>query len=177
MLRRVALSLGLMGIWVGSAAAQDNARADCIWDATPRPTRVAMHDALAAHRELIDVATVVPTDQFATIHANCQLPASPDAAVLIANVLRGHVLRDAGWLILWRQGVRQPQLDQSWLFVPVGNRMDFARFFSGGLQTKDDDAQILALMSQRLKLVSARGRTGLFDYAIGRSLLESVGEE
>lgn len=155
------------------ARAQNPVDPDCIWTAAPADLRLEMRGQVGLHR---DIVATLSQKQIADMMRTCHVSNSQNNIARMVIILRSRSLIAYG-----EQGLKAdldltPEvLAATWRRVPVNARKVLPHALDEDFETPADIARSLDALGQTLKITSDADRELFFDYAVGQSMLETLG--
>jgi hypothetical protein len=170
---RVAGLVALLVLAAGAAQAQSPVDADCIWTAAPAELRSEMRGAVALHRDMVATLT---QRQISDLMRTCHVSNTQNNTARIVLVLRSRTLITYGEEGLTANlGLTPEALASTWRRAPLNARKVLPHALDEEFETPTDIARSLDTLGETLKIKSDADRELFFDYAVGQSLLETLG--
>jgi hypothetical protein len=155
-----------------AALAQPSASSDCVWQATTAPMRDAMRASLHAHGGIVDALTV---DQANSLMRACRLTDTGTSTSLMIETLRGRTLvQEAEEGLKASRGLAPERLAEGWRRLTPSDRRSLGRAFDSSFNLSEPVSDALNAWALSLELSPGADRALLFDYAVGRALLDRV---
>ena len=155
------------------ARAQNPVDPDCIWTAVPADLRLEMRGEVGLHRDIIATLT---QKQIADLVRTCHVSNTQNNTARIVVILRSRTLIAYG-----EQGLKAnldltpEMLAATWRRAPLNARKVLPHALDEDFETPTDIARSLDALGQTLKITSDADRELFFDYAVGQSMLETLG--
>lgn len=170
---RVAGLAALVVLAAGAARAQNPVDPDCIWTAAPADLRLEMRGAVALHRDMIATLT---QRQISDMVRTCHVSNTQNNTARIVMILRSRTLISFGEEGLKANlGLTPEALAATWRRAPLNARKALTRALDDEFETPADTARSLEALGQTLKISSEADRELFFDYAVGQSLMDTLG--
>jgi hypothetical protein len=170
---RVASLAALAVLAAGAARAQSLVDPDCIWAAAPADLRQEMRGAVSQHRDML---TTLTQKQISDLMRTCHVPNSQNNTARIVVILRSRTLIAQGEDGLRTNlGLTPEALAATWRRAPLNARKVLPHALDEEFETPPDIARSLDTLGQTLRITSDADREFFFDYAVGQSLLDTLG--
>ena len=170
---RVASLAALAVLTAGAARAQSPVDADCIWTAAPADLRLEMRGAVALHRDMVATLT---QRQITDLVRTCHVSNTQNNTARIVVILRSRTLIAHGEEGLKADlGLTPEALAATWRRAPLNARKTLPHALDEDFETPADIARSLDALGGTLRITSDADRELFFDYAVGQSMLETLG--
>lgn len=168
-----ALCLSLLA-GAGAARAQAEGVSDCVWAATTPAMRDTMRAALRRHGDLLENLT---DPQISGLMCACRLTNTTSIVNIVFATLRARTLiLEAQEGLKASLGLDDAALGAGWRALPAADRRSLARASGGGFTLSDTASTGLSVWAASLGVRSEADQNLLFDYAVGRALMDAIGD-